>query len=187
MTEHADAVHRRVLTLQARHRGCQHTVLHAPKATRLHLRPETGGTRPSRSHLVPLPLGGQVGQTAAGHRSELLAASLTVLIPPSFAEPGEEQAGRHGADRTRRGDSSRSVRQLTAGASSGRKKRRKGSFLLRKCFKEMEKTAAASVSSDLLPMDCLRCLSLLRLLRDLRMPLEKCWRVKLSVAVSGRL
>lgn len=122
MTEHAGAVHWRVRTLQARQRGCQHTMFRANKASGLHLRPERGGTGPSRSHLVPPPLGGQVGQTAAGHRSELLPASLAValLAPPSFTEPGEEQARRHGGDRARRGDFSWPVRQLAVGASSGR-------------------------------------------------------------------
>lgn len=142
MTEHAGAVHRRVHALQARQRGCQHTVFHANKASGLHLRPETGGTRPNRSHLVPPPLGGQVGQTAAGHRSELFSASLAValLVPSSFAKPGEEQARRHGGDRTRRGDFSWPVRQLAAGASSGRNQRDMDYFFFenvsKKCKRE---------------------------------------------------
>lgn len=66
-----------------------------------------------------LPLGGQVGQTTAGHQSELFLAllAITVLVQPSFAKPGEVQAQRHGGDRTRLGDFSEPVHQLAAGTS----------------------------------------------------------------------
>lgn len=89
------------------------------------------------THLVSLPLGGQVGQTAAGHRSELLPSAS--LIPPSVTKPGEEQARRHGADRARRGDSSRPVRQLTAGASSGRNQKKKKKPLMISCLKMFQR------------------------------------------------
>lgn len=118
---------RRSCASESPHSASKTQRLPTHRASCNHWRPATGGTRPTRSHLVPLPLGGQVGQTAAGHRSELPRASLAVAIlaSPSFAEPGEEQARRHGADRTRRGDSTRPVRQLTARASPGRHQRKK--------------------------------------------------------------
>lgn len=145
-----------------------------------------GGTRPKCSHLVPPPPGRQVGQTAAGHRSELVPASLAValLLPPSLSEPGEEQARRHGGDRARRGDFSGPVRQLAAGAPSGGNQRNPDCFSFENVSNKGVQNGrfgsrlCAGVSSDLLPMDGLRCLSLLRLLRDLRRPLETCQRAK---------
>lgn len=146
MAKHAGAVLQWVRTLQARHRGCQHTVPHAAKVTGLHQPPETGGAWLWGTHLVPLPLGGQVGQTAAGHWSELLPPlAVAILIPPSVPEPGEEQARRHGADRTWRGDSIRPVRQLAAGTSSGRNQRTKR-------VKEMERRQLQKAAGVIRPV-----------------------------------
>ena len=54
------------------------------------------------SYLISSSCGGQVRQTAAGHRPKPLPASppLLLLLPPSLTKPGKGQAGGHGGEWT---------------------------------------------------------------------------------------
>lgn len=67
------------------------------------------------SYLISSTCGGQVGQTAAGHRSKSFPASLPLLFPfsPSLTEPRKGQTRGHGGDRTWRRNSSGPVHQFT--------------------------------------------------------------------------